>query len=71
MKKAILTGMNFGRLTVKEFSHVDGWRKAHWVCLCRCGRRVTVRGNSLKQGGTRSCGCLAAKHRQRTGARPK
>lgn len=60
MKKAILTGLKFGRLTVKEFSHVDSWRKAHWVCICRCGRRITVRGQSLKQGGTRSCGCLAS-----------
>ena len=27
-------------------------------CLCDCGRQIEVRGTSLRNGTTRSCGCL-------------
>lgn len=29
-----------------------------WECLCDCGKECTVRGNELKKGGSKSCGCL-------------
>lgn len=52
-----LINQKFGRLTVtkKTFS-VSG--KTHWECLCDCGSQVTVVGSDLKNGNTRSCGCL-------------
>lgn len=55
----------FGRLTV--IGHLEIIRgKAHWPCRCECGNTLVVRGDMLKCGNTRSCGCLkiesATKH---------
>lgn len=51
-----LTGMVFGRLTVKKYSHTDK-RGATWACLCECGKPVIVYSSSLVSGHTGSCGC--------------
>ena len=53
-----LTGQKFGRLTVLEFSHKD---KAQylWSCKCECGSIITARSGNLKNGTTKSCGCLS------------
>lgn len=59
--KEDLTGRVFNRLSVLGFY---GWsspttpRAALWLCQCACGNQVSVRGNNLKRGSTRSCGCL-------------
>lgn len=56
-----LTGKRFGRLLVLAVeSPPDGRRRSTytWRCRCDCGKIVSVSGNSLTQGGTRSCGCL-------------
>lgn len=51
-------GHRFGRLTVmKRARQNSGWHP-QWRCLCRCGERVTVRGDVLRAGLTKSCGCL-------------
>lgn len=60
--KEDLTGMKFNRLTVKEQAedYIDN-NKIHysqWLCICDCGNNVIVRGNGLKNGHTKSCGCL-------------
>ena len=47
-----LTNQIFGRLTVLE--QVEGG----WKCLCNCGNITVVRGYNLKNGNTKSCGCL-------------
>lgn len=52
-----LTGQRFGRLTVKNFSHIHN-RTAYWNCVCDCGHTKTVCGTSLTRGSTKSCGCL-------------
>jgi hypothetical protein len=54
-----LTGQTFGRLTVIKRGPTGG-RNAHWICVCECGRVTKpIRAESLKDGNTRSCGCLA------------
>lgn len=60
VKTADLTGYRFGRLTViqREDDYCKGKiKKAMWKCLCDCGNEAIVRGESLKSGYTKSCGC--------------
>jgi hypothetical protein len=51
------TGQKFERLTVIRLI-----KKAKsytlWECECECGKLTEVRGNDLRTGNTRSCGCL-------------
>ena len=53
-----LTGETFGRLTVLGLSGRRGGRKSYWVCKCICGNKKVVRGDVLKVGDVKSCGCL-------------
>lgn len=53
-----LIGAKFGRLTVISFCEVSKTRQSVYNCICDCGNHVTVNGNKLKSGHTRSCGCL-------------
>ncbi|MBQ8765415.1 MAG: AP2 domain-containing protein [Clostridia bacterium] len=56
-----LTGKNFGRLTVlgpaPRPKNIKDTHK-YWECECTCGNQTVVNGRSLRQGQTRSCGCL-------------
>lgn len=50
------TGMRFGRLVVlrqAEARYRGGG--AWWLCRCDCGNEVTVRGDRLAAGITKSC----------------
>ncbi|GMQ91711.1 MAG: hypothetical protein BMS9Abin11_1022 [Gammaproteobacteria bacterium] len=51
-----LSDEKFNKLLVK--GHVEGSSPPKWACLCDCGTKVIVRGNNLKNGHTKSCGCL-------------
>ena len=56
-----LTGRRFGKLTVinRGVSATSPSRKhVTWECICDCGCVVTVRGGSLVNELTKSCGCL-------------
>lgn len=55
--KAQLLGQRFARLTVVEELGIVS-RKCHWLCLCECGNTKSVCTASLRNGHTRSCGCL-------------
>lgn len=50
-----MRGRRYGRWTVLE--HVTG---SLWRCRCDCGTERNVAGWSLRNGDTRSCGCLRA-----------
>jgi len=52
-----LTGKVFGRLTAikQENNRKNG--KLVWECLCSCGNKKSVVGQSLRKGLTTSCGC--------------
>jgi len=52
------TGNVYGKLTVVEFA--DTRREILWLCRCECGKTATVRGSSLRNGHTKSCGCAQA-----------
>ncbi len=58
-KKLNLTGQRFGRLAVvAEGGRGDGNRKKLlWHCICDCGNKITVMGDNLRCGHTKSCGC--------------
>lgn len=64
--KIDLTGMRFGRLIVvseSEPTYSAGQRKINWKCLCDCGNECCVVGEHLRNGITKSCGCLAKESR--------
>ena len=56
-KKIDLRGQPFGKLTVLRENGRDKHNKVLWLCRCECGNEVTVRGNSLRNWHTTSCGC--------------
>lgn len=53
-----MIGQKFGRLTVIKLvgKHFNG--SALWLCLCDCGNYNIVSRQRLKDGHTKSCGCL-------------
>lgn len=52
-----LAGHIYGRLRVVR--RVGSLRnKSLWRCECSCGQSIDVDSNSLREGHTRSCGCL-------------
>ena len=53
-----LAGQYFGVLTVIQKADSKN-SKAHWLCRCQCGKTTTVRGEHLRNGATKSCGCNA------------
>ena len=56
-KKIDMTGRHVGRLLVIEECGRDARRRVLWRCRCECGNEVTVRGDSLRNEHTTSCGC--------------
>ncbi len=50
-----ISGQRFGLLTVT--SHHKGTR---WCCVCDCGETAVVASLDLRNGHTKSCGCLRA-----------
>lgn len=59
---AEMLGKQFGWLHVEERGEdrilPSGGREIQYWCRCACGHRVLVPGHSLRNGHTRSCGCL-------------
>jgi hypothetical protein len=54
-----ITGLRFGRLVVLGKDPQSRPRIVRWLCLCDCGNSVSVLGYSLRDGHTKSCGCLS------------
>ena len=52
-----LTGQKFGKLTAISQVGIKN-HKTQWLCACDCGNKKTVLAESLKNGNTKSCGCL-------------
>jgi len=58
MKKIDLVGRRFGRLIVLSDTGKKYGRNTIWLCQCNCGKLTEVRGDRLKAGNIKSCGCL-------------
>ena len=54
-----MVGKKFGRLKVLKKSQLRGNNnRIKWICICDCGKKHTITGDALRNGGTKSCGCL-------------
>lgn len=51
-------GNRYGNLVVLEYSSGREGGGAVWRCQCDCGNIVDVRGEALRSGHTKSCGCI-------------
>ncbi len=57
-KPETLIGQTIGRLRVIGLAVHHNRTQKYMHCICRCGRSVITAACSLKNGSTRSCGCL-------------
>lgn len=57
-KRESLIGKKFGRLIVLELTESDKCGASRCKCVCDCGNKINVLVSSLKNGHTKSCGCL-------------
>lgn len=58
MYRIPMIGQRFGRLLV--LGQAESLHKRRWRVRCDCGTEFVVIGQSLRQGATKSCGCLRA-----------
>lgn len=58
MQKIDITSQKFGRLTVLYENGRRG-KNIIWRCKCECGKEIDAIAYNLKNGHTKSCGCLA------------
>ena len=65
-----LIGQKFGRLTVigpaEDAVQANGRTRVRWLCQCECGTILPVRGEGLRSGNTKSCGCLDMERKRST-----
>lgn len=60
MPKLNLLNEKYGMLTViAEAPNING--RTAWLCKCDCGNEIQVITKSLRNGNTKSCGCLHKK----------
>lgn len=52
-------GHRYGKLVVKSFGYTQNGF-AYWNCQCDCGNVITTRGNRLRNGRVKSCGCIVS-----------
>lgn len=53
-----LVGEKFGKLTVLEYYGKNEKGYHLWKCKCDCGNYAIVNNKSIKNGHTKSCGCI-------------
>jgi hypothetical protein len=53
-----ISNQRYGRLTAIKRTGMRGCKHL-WLCICDCGNEKDVAIASLRDGSTRSCGCLA------------
>ena len=50
--------MKFGRWIVQD-EHERRGKNTYWLCTCECGTTRFVKSGDLKNGTSKSCGCIA------------
>lgn len=58
MKALDLSNQRFGRLVAVQLAEARRGALRQWKCVCDCGRETLALAKTLRNGGTRSCGCL-------------
>ena len=53
-----LRGQKFNLLTPLYRCEGSSKRKVYWACKCDCGEYTVTKADFLKDGHTKSCGCL-------------
>lgn len=53
-----MTNKRFGRLVVIKPDKKNRHGDLYWLCKCDCGNIKSINGTKLRNGWTRSCGCL-------------
>src|SRR4029077_10857912 len=53
-----IVGKQFHRWTVIGFSHISKTGTYFWFCRCKCGDEKLIAAQILKNGQSKSCGCL-------------
>ena len=53
-----LTNQSFGRWTVLRREGSNQYNQAMWLCKCKCGTEKVVPSQALRNGESKSCGCL-------------
>ena len=67
MKRNVdLVGQKFGKLTVLSVAFIK--KHKFYNCKCECGNEKVVRGSSLVEGKTKSCGCVLRQRQKEHGA---
>jgi hypothetical protein len=52
-----LTGKEYGRIfVICRDGYING--TIAWLCRCKCGNTKRIPGDSLREGNSKSCGCL-------------
>ena len=59
MARIDLVDRTFGRLRVIKQQGIGHDGQAMWLCECQCGNTIVTSGGHLRNGHTKSCGCLA------------
>lgn len=57
MKRIDLTNQKYGKLLVLKYDHSDKNGKPYYECLCDCGNKIIARGENIRSGRSKSCGC--------------
>jgi hypothetical protein len=53
-----IIGQRYGRLSVIS-RHICNSKETRYICLCECGTKKDIPGRNLRDGTTKSCGCLS------------
>ena len=52
------SGNKYGEYTVLERDYDRTGKGSYWICKCSCGTIKSVRLSHIKDGSTKSCGCV-------------